>query len=167
MLSLGRTRSAGMPSKRSACAKRIPATPCDLGCRVKVFERGAGFAGAVFRHEKFVLALTYPRSEARAAGSSAAKISISAPGPLLMRMQRSCGAPAGFLRNTSRSISVSISAFANAPSRPQSMVTKLVPEGSGLSPLSSAMRTRRSLAANHHFGKVSLVSDRSYGRRLR
>ena len=59
-------------------------------------------------------------------------------------MQRSSGATPGIRTKIPAAVSSASTARAKAPSRPQSMATKFVAEGSGSSPFSRAMAPIRS-----------------------
>ena len=62
------------------------------------------------------------------------RIAIASAGPQLVRMQRFRGGTPGIRMKMLRAINASRIALANGPSRPQSIVTKLVADGIGLKP---------------------------------
>jgi diguanylate cyclase (GGDEF)-like protein len=111
-----------------------------------------------------------PRAAASALGSTSASMSISWSSPTEMRMQRSRPGAMGLRMKTSRA-SVSCSTFsAKAPSAPQSMVTKLVADGIGSSPVvagDAGDALAAGGAAGHHGGQIVLVGERGLAGHLR
>ena len=82
----------------------------------------------------------------RASGRASANRSSSLSGATLTLMQRFRGSTPGMRTKMPRAIRASSTRLAKGPSRPQSMVTKLVAEGRGLRPCSRAIVLMRSRA---------------------